>query len=281
MPALDHDRFLCSVSDDLGINWRKYRRRQSRRGLRARLLALGLADDPQRYRELLLEDAQEQERLLRAMRVTVTRFYRDPQVWLDLERWILPQLASRLATDDGLRVWSAGCAGGEEAYTVSMVWSHLPEVVRQGRALELIGTDIDSSSLERARRARYDEAALRCLPQALRRASFVAAGSGSFELLPGLRSARFDAADLLADAVPAGQHLVLCRYLFLTYYRGERLRRTARRLASALVPGGALVVGARESVPEGVCSLPDGRDGVLDGFERWPSTQGSIWRKGR
>lgn len=257
----EYDRFLRELASELGIDWRKYRRRQSRRGLLSRLRALGMSE-LEAYRECLREDPDERERLVQALRVTVTRFLRDPPVWSELTGTVLPALLRGLARGGTLRAWSAGCCGGEEPYTLALLWEGLPRSARAGRELEILATDIDEEVLERAREARYPAAVIRGFPSALREIGFE--GKGSRRRLAGRirERVRFEQSDLLLDPPPGDRALVLCRYLAFTYYRGARLSRAADALLDSLAPGGALVTGAQEPKPPEL----DAR------FEPWPGT---------
>jgi chemotaxis methyl-accepting protein methylase len=236
-----------------------YRRRQSRRGFLARLRALGLSD-LEGYRERLLSDPAEGERLVTALRVTVTRFLRDPPVWRDLAETVLPALLEGLPAGEPLRAWSAGCCGGEEPYTLALLWEGLPPALREGRELEVLATDLDEEVLARGREARYPARALRAFPPALRRAGLEGEGS-LLQISAGVRRrVGFARADLLQDPPPRGRRLVLCRYLAFTYYQGERHRRAVEALLAALEPGGALVLGAKEQLP----------DALHERLEPWP-----------
>lgn len=271
MAASAHDGFLRRMAPLLDIAWRKYRRRQSHRGLQRRLAARGV--DLAEYAEILARDAAERERLVLAMRVTVSRFYRDPPVWGDLARVVLPDLLQRLGEDETLRVWSAGCACGEEPYSIAILWSRLPLSVRQGRRLQVLATDVDEEALGRGRDGIYPRSSVRQVPapreDVLQSVLAEPARPHRVRVREALRGVvRFARHDLLEDPPPEGMHLVLCRYLAFTYYRGERLRRATRALASALDEGGALVVGAKESMAETGTLL----------FEPWPNVR-CVYRK--
>jgi chemotaxis protein methyltransferase CheR len=264
----DFERLLQEVAPRLGIVWQKYRRRQSRRGLRSRLTALGLGDDLEAYRRRLLADVGEQERLVAAMRVTVSRFYRDRRVWRGLDQVVLPQLRASLEPGAPLRAWSVGCACGEEPYTLALLWSATPGLCQRARPLEVLATDIDERVLRRAARGMYDQERLDDLPRSLRAPGWSHSQGQARLGCPIRRQVRFARRDLLHDVVPQDQHLILCRYLVFTYYRGERLARAVRILLSALSPGGALVIGERETPPPELAST----------LEPWPGAP-SVYRR--
>lgn len=246
-------KLLRELAPLLGIEWRKYRRRQSRRGLLARLKALELEFDLEHYRQVLVDHPEEREQLIASMRVTVSRFYRDPAVWRALESEVVPALLvelDRRQLAGPFRVWSAGCASGEEPYSVAILWGRLDPQLTRDRPIEILATDLDPEVLERARAGVYSRATLRHLPLGELERCFDEVSPGRLRIDPALRSAiHFAQADLLEDLPPPHQHLVLCRYLAFTYFREARLERALAQLQSALEPWGALVVGEKESVP--------------------------------
>lgn len=245
-----HERFLRSHAELLGIEWRKYRRRQSRRGLLGRLDARGLGRDLEAYGRLLEQEPDEREALVGAMHVTVSRFYRDPEVWRGLEGEGLPWLAAKRPPGSTLRAWSVGCASGEEPYSLAIAWSRIDPGLREGRSLSILATDLDPVVLGRAREGVYDRGSLRDLPPAAREHAFDALPDGRFRLRSAWRvGVEFRQADLLVDEPPENVDLVLCRYLMLTYYRGARLEAALDRLERATAPAGLIVVGRREPLP--------------------------------
>lgn len=264
--ATDHDRLLRELAPRLGIDWRKYRRRQSRRGLVRRMEALRIHDLAV-YRRRLLDDPGEADLLVASMRITVSRFLRDPGVWRDLMQLVVPGLLARVPAGEALRAWSAGCASGEEPYTLAVLWDGLPQSLRQGKRLEILATDIDPAVLARARAGLFPSPALAPLPASLRRGAFIPEMDGRRVAAAVRERVRFEAADLLHGPAPHDCHLVLCRYLACTYFRGARLRQALATLCAALAPGGALVVGRKETLPPEAEEL----------LEPWPGA-GSIYR---
>jgi len=131
--------------------------------LRRRLAALGLKDLSD-YRALLAADAAQWRQLDGLFRVSVSRFYRDQVVWNCLERELLPQLAVQALArgETRLRIWSAGCASGEEPYTLALTFA-LGDTPKSCEP-EILATDADPNLLARARRACYPGSSLRELP---------------------------------------------------------------------------------------------------------------------
>jgi chemotaxis methyl-accepting protein methylase len=256
------DEFLKAACPPLDLEWRKYRRRAARHRVEARLLELGL-DGFAGYLERLRCDPTEAAGLADRMRVTVSRFFRERQLWDGLFQAVLPTLLRERSPADPLRLWSAGCCGGEEPYTLALQWQER----FASRPGEILATDIDAASLERARTAIYDVSSLREVPAILRRRYFHR--QDHLWRLDGAIAGqvRFSLHNLMTDPPPTDIDLILCRYLAFTYYRGERRFFAARRLWQALRPGGALMLGRKEQL------------GSADAlFTPWPEAPG-VFRK--
>jgi chemotaxis protein methyltransferase CheR len=185
-----------------------------------------------------------------AGRVTIgeTYFFRDPEQFALIEREILPALLGPRAPDSRpLRIWSAGCATGEEPYTLAILASRLGAAGRT----RIVGTDISRRALSRARRARYTRWSLRGVPPDMVDAHFLPVGD-RFELRRTLRDAvSFRSLNLADDTYPSsatgivGMDLILCRNV-LIYFDRETIARVAARLVASLAPDGWLVLGASD-----------------------------------
>ncbi len=239
-------RLLQWALPRLGFRYRGFRkvRGQVKKRLERRMAALGIEhrEDYRRY----LEGHPEEWAVVEAMfRISITKFYRDCDVWERLAEQILPQLAAR-APARAISAWSAGCAAGEEAYTLAIVarLAADPPV-----PIEVLGTDIDAHQLARARTARYPFGSVRELPRPLRdRAMFE--DRGALAIHATCRAGvRFAEHDLRRDPPPGGFDLVLCRYLAFTYFDRAWQERIASTLAAAIAEGGVLILGKHERLP--------------------------------
>lgn len=265
---LTFDQFLQAACGGLDLEWRKYRRRSARHRLDSRLRVLRLKD----YRvclELLQADPAEAAGLADLLRVTVSRFFREQECWFALANKVLPVLFAE-APSATLRAWSAGCCGGEEPYTLALIWLEYLQPLYPGCSMEIVATDIDRASLARARHGEYGAGSLREVPAALLARWFARTGEVWWLDEKVKEPVRFETRNLMTDPPPEGMDLVLCRYLAFTYYRGERCLAAARRLWEALRPGGALMIGRKESLPAA----------ALEFFEPWPGCAGFFRRKG-
>ncbi len=269
MKDVDCVAFLQWALPRLGLDWHGFRRvrRQVCRRVSARIRAAGLAD-AHAYRDRLESDSAEWQALARLCTIPISRFYRDREVFDCLGAAVLPALANAACRrgDGHLQCWSAGCASGEEPYTLVLQWrlslaQRFPEL-----NLQVLGTDVDASLLERARAACYRASSLEALPAAWREQAFERRGK-LFCLREDYRGGvALEQQDLLADLPPRQFDIVLCRNMAFTYFSDDRQSLALGRVASRLRPGGALVVGVHERLPA---------SNVV--FEPWPGCR-SVFR---
>jgi chemotaxis protein methyltransferase CheR len=258
--------FLQWALPRLGRRWAGYRkvRRQVCRRVRRRAGELGLASLA-RYRERLERDPDEWSELDALLNVTISRFCRDRGVFAVLQSELLPALAGS-ARDGVVRAWSAGCASGEEPYTLAIIWEL---AIAPDAQLRILATDTDPALLRRAAAGRYPPSSLRELPGAWRDAAFARDGDDFVLASRFRRDVTFARRDI-RDPAPGGPFdLVLCRNLAFTYFDDAGQRATVRRLAGATRPGAALVLGTHERLPDGE-----------PGFEPWAPQVGVFRRAG-
>lgn len=236
--GVEFDRFLKAVLPPMGLDWRRHRRRQVRRRVAERLRVLHFRSLDE-YRLALAENPTEASFFRTLLGVTITRFYRDPEMWEFLGREILPVLAGF----PRVVMFSAGCAGGEEPYTLAMVWQeHGPPSVRP----VILAMDMDETVLRRARAGVYEEGGLRLLPDHFRDTYFTRDGR-LFRINPGVGAmVSFYLGDLSAIGPPRGIHLAFCRNLAYTYFSREIQARITEDFSRAVPPGGWMVIGAKE-----------------------------------
>jgi chemotaxis protein methyltransferase CheR len=246
MRDADCIEFLRWALPRLRLRWQGFRkvRRQVCRRIERRVEELGLAGGAD-YRAYLAANPGEWARLDELCHVTVSRFYRDRGACELLRDEVLPELAGQAVVE----AWSAGCASGEEPYTLALIW-HFGVAPRfPSAALRILATDVDEAVLGRALMAEYPVSSLRELPQEWRLAAFEALGD-RYRLRDELRSSvTFLRHDVRCEPPGGPYDLVLCRNLAFTYFAEELQREVAARLASCIRPGGALVLGTHERLP--------------------------------
>jgi len=245
--------FLRWALPRLRMRWAGFRnvRRQVCRRIQRRVRELDLPS-ADAYRAYLESTPDEWLRLDALCHVTISRFYRDRGVFEFLEQTVLPELAAVSgARGVPLAAWSAGCASGEEAYTLVLAWEYAIRSAFPAVALRVLASDADETMVSRARAASYDESSLRELPPAWRRHGFVRRGD-SYHLRPRFRRLVMVVQHDVRGAAPDGPFdLVLCRNLAFTYFDIELQREIVRNLGEALRRDGVLVVGSHETLPAG------------------------------
>ncbi|WP_022947810.1 CheR family methyltransferase [Methylohalobius crimeensis] len=261
--------FLQWALSRLHLRWPGFRRvhRQVCKRIDRRIKDLEL-EDIAAYRAFLNAHPEEWSRLDTLCRITLSRFYRNRKIFACLEQTVLPTLV-RLAHrrgDTELRVWSAGCGSGEEAYTLTILWRLKLQPCFPDTGLSIVATDVDPVLLQRARRARYAFSSLKELPSAWRDEAF--SRNGDFLLKKDYRPYITFMRQDVREQSPEGRFdLILCRNLAFTYFDEELQRKVLRRIQGALHPGGTLILGKHEQ-------LPEGSEGWCSWFDRYP-----IYRK--
>ena len=266
--SMHFDDFLKKACPPLNLEWRKYRRRAARHRVNDRIKELGL-EGYASYLERLRTDPAEAEMLPDVMLVTVSRFFRENDRWERLREEVLPQLVKNCPDNRPVRAWSIGCCGGEEPYTLALLWIHYLKSRYPGRILEILGTDLDTPSLNQASRGVYTKSSLREVPEEILHRWFHQE-KGIWKLDTRVQQmVRFRHHHFMNDPLPGEMDLVFARYLPFTYYKGIRRHAAAQRLWLALRPGGALMIGCKEDL-----GLPE-----RELFEPWPDTEGIFSRK--
>jgi chemotaxis protein methyltransferase CheR len=241
------------VAARLGLDFPQRRRADLERGVAEAARAAGFRDRGAYLAQLgsLGVESAAWQRLVTRLTVGESYFFRDRAVHALLAREVLPELIAerRARSDRTLRIWSAGCARGEEPYSLAILLDRLlPD--RADWTLTIQGTDVDDRSLEAARRGIYAAWSLRDTPPADRALHFRPRSGRRFELDPAIREmAEFARLNLVDEAYPAGMDLILCRNVVM-YFTEDARRAVIGRLERSLVPGGWLVLGAAEATAE-------------------------------
>ncbi len=236
------------ISQGSGFAVEAYKDKCIRRRIAVRMRACGVhtyAD----YHALLDRTPAEVERLRDALTINVTRFYRNAETWNLLRRDLIPRLC---APETGpIRIWSAGCSSGEEAYTLAiLVADHLERTGRSGELerLTVDATDVDRVSLERAGAARYRAENLTEMPADLAN-RFLEPVGPEHQVVARVRArVSVRRLDLSATRMPRGEyHLIVCRNV-LIYFDRPMQERLFELFTDSLVPGGHLVLGKVETL---------------------------------
>jgi chemotaxis protein methyltransferase CheR len=262
-------RFRDLIEERCGIHFDESQRTSLSASLRARMQQLGLARIDDYYDRLSGRTGEEGLRkLINLVTVTETCFFRDPSQFRLLRRHIVPTLLAERGAGlrrPTLRIWSAGCSSGEEAYSIALtLWDMAWHLGSPGWSFEIVGTDVNTEVLEAARRGVYSTRALRNVEGGLLRRHFRPEGR-RFRLNDDIkRLVRFEYANLRQVPLPQPsatcQDIVFCKNVGI-YFRPELTRRLVRGLRESLGDGGFLVLGHSESLwqmDEGFTLVEDG-----------------------
>jgi two-component system, chemotaxis family, CheB/CheR fusion protein len=229
-----------------GHDFTNYKRATVLRRIERRMAVREIARLPE-YARFLRDDSTEADALLRSLLISVTNFFRDRQVWETLEETIIPKLFDEKGADDHLRVWVAGCATGEEAYSLAMVLADGAAKLQSPAQIQLFATDLDAEAIAKARNGYYSVAESADVPPDRLRRYFLKERDG-YRVRRELRElVLFAHHNLIKD--PPFSHLdfVSCRNV-LIYLNRTVQARTMELLHFALEPGGFVLLGTAESV---------------------------------
>nr|WP_040417417.1 CheR family methyltransferase [Desulfonatronospira thiodismutans] len=240
------DEFLQRVCPPRDLDWRKYRR-ASRRNVLRRIYQLGLGGFSE-YADYIDSHPLEAAFLPNLLNVTVSRFFREKELWDHLAADVLPAMAAAHPASRPLQVLHIGCCNGEEPYSMALLWKNEIEPVFLRTSISITALDIDQACLDRASKGWYPRKTLREVPVELQRKWFEPEMEG-FRLHKRIRHmVNFTKLDLLKDHLPGKQDMVFCRYLVFTYFQGKRRREMARKISECINPEGLLILGRKESI---------------------------------
>jgi two-component system, chemotaxis family, CheB/CheR fusion protein len=240
------DALLKHIREQRGIDFSAYKAQGIKRRLAKRMQTVGAADY-RAYIDYLQASPDEFTPLIDTLLINVTQFFRDPQSWSTLNDIAIPRLAERAAGGHGIRVWCAGVASGEEAYTVAMLLAETLGMEAFREHVKVYATDLDDAALAQARSAVYTATQVESLPEPLRSRYFEE--SGEHRVIHGTlrRAMIFGRHNLLEDAPISRLDLLVCRNT-LIYFSREAQSRILARLHFALRENAFLFLGRSETL---------------------------------
>jgi two-component system CheB/CheR fusion protein len=227
-----------------GFDFTGYKRTSLSRRIDKRMQDVGV-DNYLGYLDHLEVDPDEFTQLFNTILLNVTSFFRDPPAWDYLAAEILPQILADKAQDEPVRIWSAGCASGEEAYTLAMVTAEAMGADAVRDRVKIYATDLDEEALSQARQARYTAKRVEGVPPELLERYFEHNGD-TYTFSKELRqSVIFGPHNLIKDAPIPRIDLLVCRNT-LMYLNSETQSQVLARFSYALREGGYLMLGKAE-----------------------------------
>lgn len=231
-----------------GFNLDIYKDKCIKRRIAIRIRKTGCTS-AREYGELLMNDPAEPDLLLKVITIHVSQFFRNPSTFEKLKKEIFPSLFSRCDRESKRRlaIWSIGCAGGEEPYSLALILKESFVNALARVEVSILATDIDQAVLETARTGLYGEDRLVEVPQETRNRWF-STENGNSRLSSEIRDmVTFKQGDLFQFDSPSECDLILCRNV-LIYLERTHQERILKKFAEALPRGGILVLGKSETL---------------------------------
>ena len=242
----EFQQLLTKIASERQFHCQHYKEKCLRRRIGVRLRARGVHSYSD-YARLLDGDSNEYEKLLDTLTINVTKLFRNWETWDAISRDVIPTIWDESPKD--LRVWSAGCASGEEAYSLAVLFHRHASTVREPNRVsrvDILGTDIDRQCLMAASRGTFDDDAFGDTPPEIRSAYFTATSPSMVK--PDVKGlVRFERRDLIHGDAPRGLHLIACRNVII-YFDRLTQEQLFVRFHDALAPGGFLVLGKVETL---------------------------------
>lgn len=248
---MEYEGFIGNIKEMIGINPANYKRVQMERRIRNLMRFEGYSDFAE-YLRALRHDRSKLEKLVSHLTINFSEFFRDPAQWEILRDEVIPLL---YGSNRHLKLWSAGCAAGEEAYTLAMILADLGL-----NKSVLVATDVDANALEKAHQGIYVDKSVRNVPD-FRLKKYFKVVDGSYQVKDRLKQmVSFKNHDLLKDRPPdEGFDLVVCRNVVIYFTDGAK-DALHQSVIGALRVGGYLFAGNTEQIfqPEKIGLAPAG-----------------------
>jgi two-component system CheB/CheR fusion protein len=238
------EHLLEHLRQTRGFDFTGYKRASLSRRVDKRLESVGVATYPE-YEDYLEVHPDEFAQLFDTILINVTGFFRDAPTWEYVRNELVPRIVAERPEPAPIRVWSAGCASGEEAYSLAMVFAEALGPEEFLRRVKVYATDADDGALNQARQATYDERQLSGVPADLQATYFESLGGKRVFRKDLRRALVFGRHDLIQDAPISRIDLLVCRNT-LMYFNAETQNRMLARFHFALNDGGYLFLGKAE-----------------------------------
>ena len=242
----DFANLIRYIQESRGVDFRGYKKSSLRRRVTRRMEEVG-SDSFTAYHGLLEADPREFNELLNTVLINVTSFFRDVEAWTALRNEVVPAIVERSRQSrQPIRVWSIGCASGEEPFSVAMAFAEVLGVEAFCETVKVYATDLDEEALRAARHATYTQRDIENLPPELLERYFERSGN-NFVFQRELRKCViFGRHNVVHDAPISRIDLLVCRNL-LIYLEAETQDSVLPRLHYALVDGGYMFLGKAET----------------------------------
>ena len=242
----EFESLLEFIRDERGFDFTGYKRPSLQRRIAKRMQDIGV-EGFGAYQEMLAADGNEFVDLFNTILINVTSFFRDEVAWDFLAQEILPRVVEEKPSNEAIRVWSSGCASGEEAYTLAIVLAeHLGEETFRQR-VKIYATDVDEDALTQGRHASYEPKAVEPVPEPLREKYFERVNTSYVFRADLRRCVIFGRHDLIHDPPISRIDLLVSRNT-LMYFDAETQEQILRSFHFSLRDPGVLFLGKAEAI---------------------------------
>ena len=241
------EQILERIRESRNFDFRNYKRATLKRRIERRVAdrhCRTVAD----YQTLLEREPTEFGALIGSMLIKVTGFFRDKEMWDTLSTKVIPQMLAEKRAGEEIRVWCAGCATGEEAFSVALLLADAMGPAFQNQEVKIFGTDADESAVAFARRGIYSQEQVQTVPPEMLKNWFYEESGGWAVRKEIRRAVVFGVNNLVSDAPISRLDLLLCRNVFI-YLDAQMQKRVLTRFHYALRRHGLLVLGKSELIP--------------------------------
>jgi chemotaxis protein methyltransferase CheR len=236
------------ISGNTGFNCEHYKEAHFRRRVNVRVRATN-CESYGAYLKLVKKDPKEDEFLVDTLTVNVSEFFRNPETFRIIEKEVVPSIVKYKSGSltQSIRIWSAGCAAGEEAYSLAILLHRTLKTDFNKYRIKIIGTDIDAQSLEKAIKGVYNENSLKNLDPGIKERYFLKQGD-RYQVIDELKNiTQFKRHDLISGPRIDRFDLIVCRNVMI-YFKKEIQEQLQLNFYKALEKGGFLMIGKSETL---------------------------------
>jgi chemotaxis protein methyltransferase CheR len=238
--AYDYEWFKKAIFDLTKIDLNAYKEKQMKRRIDTLINKNGIVGYDKYVNEIKVNTTKFEE-FINYLTINVSEFYRNPGQWDILDKEVFPYLISKFGKN--LKIWSAACSTGDEPYSLVMALTkHIPL-----NQIRIHATDIDKQVIAKAKVGLYHEKSIAGVPADFKKKYFTKVGP-SYQVADEIkRQVDFKEHNLLKDAYPSGNHLIVCRNV-LIYFTEEAKTSIFKKFFQSLTPGGHLFIGSTEQI---------------------------------
>jgi len=236
---MDFNEFHKWVHKELGINLSAYKPEQLNRRINSLMTRVGIKTLDE-YSKSIKSNSEQRQKFLDFITINVTEFFRNPELFTDLEKQIVKDL---LPSNSSLKIWSAACSIGCEPYSLGMI---LDKLAPNGRH-NIIATDIDDTILSRAKLGEYTQNEMKGVNNADLSKYFKVKDDKYYVESKIKNMVTFKKHDLILDRYDTGFDLIVCRNVVI-YFNNDVKQEIYKKFSNSLKKGGLLFVGATESI---------------------------------